>query len=334
MNAHLVADQSPVFQGVRPLDPRRDLNQVADLIEDAFAGELEAGGLAALRDLRMFSHIGPLVGLMARSDPAVEDMLSGFVYISDGQVVGNVTLQRADPHGGRWQIANVAVAKPYRGRGIARMLMTAALERIAERRGAWAVLQVRADNATALRLYESMGFEVITQEITMRSERVQPPAELSPLPPLMRPYHHSQWQARYQLETAAHSALDQWWRPIRSHQFWQSAESRLGERLWELLGRNHTRRWVVSGEHSLAAWLSIDAQRWQGTHRIEITVHPACRGPLEEQLVAFALGYLADYPRWPVKIEHYGSHPELVSALQRAGFAIVRHHLAMRKKMS
>lgn len=334
MNAHLVADQALTFQGVRPLDPRHDLNQIADLIEEAFAGELEAGGLAALRDLRMFSHMGPLVTLMARSDPALEDMLSGFVYISDGQVVGNVTLQRADPYGGRWQIANVAVAKPYRGQGIGRLLMTAALERIAERRGAWAVLQVRADNAAALRLYEDLGFEVISQEITMRLERVPPQTAAAPLPPHMRPYHHSQWQARYQLEAAAHSTLDQWWRPIRSHQFWQSTESRLGERLWELVGRNRVRRWVLPGEHSLAAWLSIDAQRWQGTHRLEITVHPACRSQFEDQLVAFALGYLAEYPRWPIKIEQQGDHPELVTALQRAGFAIVRHHLAMRKKMS
>jgi ribosomal protein S18 acetylase RimI-like enzyme len=334
MNAQLVVDQHITFQGVRPLDPRRDLNQVADLIEDAFAGELEAGGLAALRDLRMFSHMGPLVGLMARSDPAVEDILGGFVWVRDGQVLGNVTLQRADPYGARWQIANVAVAKPYRGQGIGRALMLAALERITERKGAWAVLQVRADNLAALKLYETLGFEVITREVAMHLERIQTVATPTPLPAGMHAYHHSQWQARYQLEAAAHSGLDQWWRPIRSQQYWQSAESRLGERLWELIGRNRIRRWVLPGEHSLAGWVSIDAQRWQGTHRVEITIHPACRGQLEDQLAAYALSYLADYPRWPIRIEQYGDHPELIDAVRRAGFTIVRNHLAMRKKMS
>ena len=74
--------------------------------------------------------MGPLVGLMARSDPYLEDVLGGFVWIEDDRVVGNVTLQRMDSYGSRWQIANVAVSKDYRGRGIGRALVTTAVERI------------------------------------------------------------------------------------------------------------------------------------------------------------------------------------------------------------
>ena len=158
MSAQLAIDQRTAFRGLRPLDPRKDLNQVADLIEEAFTGELEPGGIAALRDLRVLSHMGPLVSLMARSDPYLEDVLGGFVWVEDDRVVGNVTIQRLDAYGSRWQIANVAVTKDYQGRGIGRALMTAALERIAERRGSWAVLQVRADNAVAKGLYQRLGF--------------------------------------------------------------------------------------------------------------------------------------------------------------------------------
>ncbi|MCS6842861.1 MAG: GNAT family N-acetyltransferase [Caldilineales bacterium] len=333
MNAQLIADTAAVVDGIRPLNPQRDLRQVADLIEEAFAGELEAGGLAALRDMRLLSHMGPLVGLMARSDPLVEDVLGGFVWVSGGQVVGNVTLQRIDSAGSRWQIANVAVARSHRGQGIGRALMEAALERIAERRGSWAVLQVRADNAVALQLYQSLGFEVVTHEVVMQLERVRQVPEVQEPPAELRPYHHSEWQARYELECAAHTSLDQWWRPVRPHQFWESTESRLAARLWELLGRNRVRRWVVPGRHGLQAWLSVDARRWDGIHRLQITVHPAHRGELEEGLTAFALRFLAAYPRWPVRIEQHGHHPELVAALQRWGFATVRHHLAMRRRV-
>ena len=122
MCAQLAVDRQAEFRGLRPLDPRNDLSQVADLIEEAFGTELEPGGLAALRDLRVLSHMGPLVGLMARSDPYLEDVLGGFVWIEDDRVVGNVTLQRMDSYGSRWQIANVAVSKDYRGRGIGRAL--------------------------------------------------------------------------------------------------------------------------------------------------------------------------------------------------------------------
>lgn len=334
MSAQLVVESLLPFHGLRPLDPRRDLSQVADLIEEAFGGELEPGGIAALRDLRMLSRMGPLVGLVARSDPAMEDVLGGFVWIEEDQVVGNVTLQRMDSYGSRWQIANVAVTKAFQGRGIARALVQAALERIRERHGDWAVLQVRMDNAIAQGLYDRLGFEPLTRETLLHLERLQgirPPAAG---PDGFRPYRREEWQALYDLQAASRTALASWWRPVRSREFWQSTESRLAERFWELLGRNRIRRWVVAGRNGLAAWLSIDARRWQGIHRLDFAVHPACRGELERQLVRFALAFLNDCPRWPIRVEHSGEHQEMLEALQEAGFGVIRDHLSMRKKIS
>lgn len=335
MSAQLAIDQRTSYRGLRPLDPRKDLNQVADLIEEAFTGELEPGGIAALRDLRMLSRMGPLVGLMARSDPYLEDVLGGFVWIEDDRVVGNVTLQRLDAYGTRWQIANVAVAKGYQGRGIGRALVVAALERIRDKQGGWAVLQVRVDNPVAKGLYERLGFEAITQDVWLQLDRL--PVDFTPTsePPAgLRPYHHSEWQARYTLESACRTELAQWWRPVRSHDFMQLAEGRLGEKTWELLGRNHMRRWVVQAEHGLSAWLSVDARRWQGIHRLAFAVHPSVRGQVEHSLVDYALSFLAEYPRWPVRVEHQGEHRDLIAALEAAGFRAVRNHLAMRYKLN
>jgi ribosomal protein S18 acetylase RimI-like enzyme len=334
MSAQLAIDQRTSFRGLRPLDPHKDLNQVADLIEEAFTGELEPGGIAALRDLRMLSRMGPLVGLMARSDPYLEDVLGGFVWVEDDRVVGNVTIQRLDAYGTRWQIANVAVTKSYQGRGIGRALVVAALERIADRRGGWAVLQVRSDNPVASGLYQRLGFEGLTEDILMQLDRL--PSQVAPAEPPagLRPYQPGEWQARYTLESACRSELAQWWRPVRSHDFMQLAESRLGEKIWELLGRNCVRRWVIPGEHGLAAWLSIDARRWQGMHRLAFAVHPRCRGQLEQALISYALSFLSEYPRWPVRVEHQGEHRELVQALEAAGFRVLRNHLAMRYKIS
>ena len=90
----------------------------------------------------------------------------------------------------------------------------------------------------------------------------------------------------------------------------------------------------MRGEHGLAGWLSIDARRWQGVHRLAFAVHPSCRGQLEQTLVGYALMFLADYPSWPVRVEHQGEHRELVQALEAAGFRMVRNHLAMRQKLN
>lgn len=333
MATQLLAEPQGTLPGLRAVDPRRDLNQIADLIEEAFSGELEPGGLSALRDLRLLSHMGPLVGLMARSDPVMEDMLGGFVWVEQDRVVGNVTLQRMDAYGSRWQIANVAVARSYRGQGIGRALMEAALQRISDRRGSWAVLQVRADNLVALDLYKSLGFEAVTRELSLRAPRI--PQQLSPAEPPegLRPYRPEEWRARYDLESTAHNALDLWWRPMRSQKFYEGVESRAGEFLWSLVGRNTRRRWVVPGARGFVAYLGVDARRWQGEHDIAITVHPCCRGSIEERLVSVALNFLSDFPRWPIRVEHLGEHPQLTEALHRQGFRDVRDHLTMRRKM-
>ena len=320
--------------GLRPLEPRRDLGQVADLIEEAFGGELESGGLAALRDMRMLSRMGPLVSLMARSDPYLEDVLGGFVWIEEDRVVGNVTIQRLDPYGSRWQIANVAVTKAYQGRGIGRALVEAAVQRIDDRRGGWAVLQVRTDNALALGLYKRLGFEPVTEEAVLTMEGLPESVEPEAPPAGLRPFHHDEWQARYVLEAASRTDLAKWWRPVRSHQFMQTFESRLGEKLRDVVGSSQTRRWVVEAGNGFSAFVAVNARRWQGVHRLEFTVHPACRGELEGPLIGHAFQHLLEFPRWPIRVEHPGEHREMIDALQQAGFRLVRNHLSMRQKLN
>lgn len=58
-------------------------------------------------------------------------------------------------------INNIAVHQRSRGRGMGRALLVAALERGEVIGAKWAVLEVRAGNAAARRLYESVGFEIL-----------------------------------------------------------------------------------------------------------------------------------------------------------------------------
>jgi hypothetical protein len=68
-------------------------------------------------------------------------------------------------------------------------------------------------------------------------------------------------------------------------------------------------------------------------HRLAFAVHPRCRGQWEQTLTSYALSFLSEYPRWPVRVEHQGEHRELVQALEAVGFRVLRNHLAMRYKM-
>ncbi|MCC7355024.1 MAG: GNAT family N-acetyltransferase, partial [Anaerolineae bacterium] len=249
-------------QALRPLDPRRDLGQVADLIAVAFAGDLEPEGQAALRDLRAISRLGPMLTVVSHTSAEFQSFYGGFVWVEDGRVVGNVTLQRSDPYGQRWQIANVAVYPAYRGRGIARALMETALVYIEKQGGSWAVLQVRADNPTAKGLYERLGFEPITTTAELRLARV-PTSVPTPAPlPGLHPRPRSDWQQEHTLALAATPPLAQWWQPVRAESFRPALEARLVETLAVLAGQRRViREGIYAGSRLLAA-LTIHAARW------------------------------------------------------------------------
>jgi ribosomal-protein-alanine N-acetyltransferase len=58
-----------------------------------------------------------------------------------------------------WHVMNVAVAPEHRGRGIATMLLERLFELTAEDERRGYTLEVRVSNATAISLYERLGFQ-------------------------------------------------------------------------------------------------------------------------------------------------------------------------------
>lgn len=57
------------------------------------------------------------------------------------------------------QVMTVATDPGYQGRGIARRMLVTLLDRARELRAECVLLEVRVDNAPAIHLYESLGFE-------------------------------------------------------------------------------------------------------------------------------------------------------------------------------
>ena len=102
------------LRGPRPIDPSRDLAQVADLVGTAFAGDIDEDGMRVLKEMRSMSRAGPLLWLLDRTSPEFREAFGGYVWIEEGRVVGNVSLNRLSPLGNRWQISNVAV-EPFPG---------------------------------------------------------------------------------------------------------------------------------------------------------------------------------------------------------------------------
>jgi ribosomal protein S18 acetylase RimI-like enzyme len=318
--------------GLRPFDISRDLRAVAELISVAFATELDDRGTAALREMRVMSHFGGFLGLMNRSTGEFNDMLSGFVWVDSGRVVGNVTVQRADRAGSRWQIANVAVAPSHRGRGISKRLMEAALDHVTAARGQWAVLQVYARNTVARNLYDSLGFELVGGMADMRAPRT-PHIDTSGSLPRLKTFSASDWQPLYELANHQLGAQQQWWRAVRRSEFQQSFEQSASEWLRRAIGQEQVYRRAVQESPRFEAAVVLAAQRWRGEHRIQLWTRPEHYGNYDSALLRWSLATLQTYPRWPITISLSTDHIPALEQVEFYGFRPVRTLLTMRKRV-
>lgn len=309
------------------------MSQVADLVGQVFAAELDQRGRSALREMRWVGWFSPVLGGML-SMALFSETISGHVWVEGGRVVGNVTLQSVDQSGSRWRISNVAVTPEWRGRGIARALVQATLREIAQRGGNWAILQVRAENRTAHQLYRDLRFEDVARSTAWRL----------PIPPragraahsdagleLLRGRIGAEWLA---LDRAARSQLAQWAEPIYPADYELGLGQWLGEALGRATGVYPVTRWGVRDAGRLVAVVEARAQPFAGYDTLRLAVHPEARGELEAALLAQGLAALARSDGQPVCVEHDGEHQAALAALQAAGFHLQRDLITMRRAIT
>jgi ribosomal protein S18 acetylase RimI-like enzyme len=332
MAVSILARSDTLQDGLQPFNPRRHLGEVADLVGRVFADELDARGRSAVREMQAAGRLGPLLGELMHS-ALFEDMISGYVYLAGGHVVGNVTIQPVDHGGLRWRISNVAVGPEHRGRGIARTLMTAALREIAQRGGAWSILQVRSDNPAARNLYDALGFAPITGDGLWRLPVL--PATLPEIEGTegLQPLRAAAWRARYELAKAIQTPLEVWAEPIRSEQFRIGGLAQMGEMLGRMIGVWRVERWAAWRGGEMVGMVETRAGP-VAPFTLRFLVRPDARGTLEASLIERGLRSLIPSGRGPAEVEHKADHVEGVAALEAAGFQPLRVLVTMRRRMS
>lgn len=149
---------SPYAANIRPIEKRKDLAAVANLIEMCFADTMDPDGRDYIRHLRFLAQ--GFTGWTSNPFERLQLPVQGFLWEEDGQVVGNLTLIPYSTRGRKnYLIANVATHPGYRRKGIARKLTLTGLD-YARTHGASSVwLHVRDDNPGAQALYLKLGFE-------------------------------------------------------------------------------------------------------------------------------------------------------------------------------
>lgn len=287
--------------GLRPVQLRRDLAEIANLIEFCFAPTLDSAGRAAINEMRLLSRSGPLLWALTRLDRAGPNLLKGFVWCEAGRLVGNVSLSPAG-YGSGWVIANVAVHPDFRRHGIARHLMHAALEWV-EAHGAFATLQVEADNDAARALYDALGFRA--QRTFTRWRRASFYAQPGPaLNVRLRPMKHADSPALYALAERARpneaGGLG-WLRPTRPEALSLSRFAGLGR----LFSGRTVSMWGSPAEdgRALSAALIIETRMGVSTALFDLLVDPAFQGTREAALIGHLVRVFAG-SRQPLVTEH------------------------------
>jgi GNAT superfamily N-acetyltransferase len=310
------------FNGLRPVNLRTDLAGIADLIELCFGSTMDESGRAGVREMRMVAQSASLSFIYDGLGRALGGIEYGFVWVVDGKVAGNVSISPANfpsSMGTGCIIANVAVHPDYRRQGIALALMTASLEAIQQRRAKFAILQVDSINDPARRIYDRLGFRVErTFNRWTRSPHVRPPAKLPDMPPitLRQP---NEWRAEIAL--AEHTRPNTlgglgWLRPVHPQHFRWSIFRMFSDLT---MGRNEE-HWIVHNERKNAIIASMRINMtFGGVDRLELMIHPAHEGKLEEAMINHALRRL-DGRRRSLLIEHPADDLRTSQVLERYAF--------------
>ncbi len=314
MVARAASRSQSSFRGARLFEPAHDFGAVAHLLEEAFRPDHNF----PFSDMPLLREFGIFLWTIGYA-PGFPDTTTGFVWVEDGQIVGNVTLSPDIGRLDRYLITNVAVKPSYRRQGVARALMLASLEHLRKLNVKTALLNVRPNNAGAIKLYQDLGFG----EVEMRGEwrraatRVAPPTMWHDL--VMRPLREADHGAAAELVRAATPATVQRYRPVRND-FSITWDERMAEAVGDFFTGQVTRRWALEIDGRLAALLLMRGQRLATPHHLSAEVHPDFRGRVEDDLLAFALRELARFPARATRAVVSSMHPEWLAALERNGF--------------
>jgi ribosomal protein S18 acetylase RimI-like enzyme len=321
------------------MEPSRDLRGITDLIEEAFADNIDERGKAALREMRWMARLSPLVWWWSQADPAFREAFQGLVWEAPsppgkrGDIVGNVNLTRAPGSLHYWVICNVVVDTEYRGQGIGHKLVGAAVSQARALGAVGIILQVDAENVPALRIYTDHGFREVIRESTLHLDKIESVALLEAPGYRIRPWQPSNGQATYSLAQRAIPQALQWLRPIRPAQYkltWWDRLSRHLESIWS--GRREYRLLALE-QGRLAAMLSVTVSFRENQHQLALLVDPSHRGRIEAALLSRALHMLSAIPTRPASITVHTDQVAALRALRNYGFRQGQTMLTLQKNL-
>jgi ribosomal protein S18 acetylase RimI-like enzyme len=266
--------------GLRAVNARTDMRQLANLIGLAFEGELDSAGKAMLRDMRNFGQLGWLGWLAACLLLPEAAHPRGYVWTEGDHLVGNASLLRVEGYPRRWVLANVAVHPAWRRRGIARALTNACLAHARKEQADEVILQVNCEREAPQALYRDLGF---VQQTTRRTwtRRNQVPLEPAALAGCVRPRRDEEWEMDWELARRQLPEGFIWPFPPRSGMYRPPRTSSLAG--------PQIQHWVWWENNRLVASLAALPRYVDNEWRLLLAAEPGGWGRVEDGLIRQAI---------------------------------------------
>ncbi|HDQ73881.1 MAG TPA: GNAT family N-acetyltransferase [Chloroflexi bacterium] len=311
---------------IRAFNPLRDAQAVTDLMALAFGDSLGVDGALALAEMQRMARWRFLIGLFYCFNWGWMDSAPGFVWVEDGKVVGNVSLRPGTEYDSFF-IGNVAVHPAYRGRGIGRALMDAALDAVAMAGGdGWVGLEVREENVVARKLYEKLGFRSVGRTLHLLRQ-AGPWENEEPLRhPALRRVQSQDSAVLLQLVRATVPARHRALLSLRKSDY----EVGWGRTLDCWLSGRREAWWVIEEDAMITGAVRALRERGRRANRLEVLVAPGWEGAFEDVLVRQGLSGIPRLCEKIVGIELPTSNPAMVAALEKRGFQPERVLVQMR----
>ena len=280
----ILAKSSDSATGMRPVDPKRDMRALAELIEVAFSSNLEAGSERMLGWMKFMGRLGWPGWVLSfyLLPPAARPR--GFVWEVEGRLVGNASVLTVGGHPRRWILVNVAVHPDFQRQGIARRLVEACVAYVHEHKGRVLLLQTESDNRGVQELYAQLGFETIARRTTWvgkfdrRRFRSTPKGRA-------RARFREEWREQAALARRIHPEGLIWPYPPGS-----SIYHSVG--LVDSLLLGGERLWVVCEEGALVGSLSLRWSTEVDAWRMLLVVDPKAHEQVERELLVCGLSEL------------------------------------------
>ncbi len=313
---------SRTLNPIRPINITRDMPQVMRLLNRVFSPTLDAEGRRAL------NNMSNQPSLLLRLNQLGHKIAPGFVYEDNGSIVGNVSIIPTSIKG-RIIIANVAVDEAYRRRGIARMMMDAALDHLVERGINTVMLQVDVDNDGARRLYHDLGFDSMGSTTYWLASPSSWREISVPQSFKVRPMRPSEYRQAYAVDTSNFPLDLNWPDPIDRNTY------RGGVMKWmdNFFNGKSSESWVVAEDDELLGVSTIWSE-WGRPHRLTCRVNAANRDELLPPLFGKVLRRLKYARRRHVSIEHPMDDDLMNQLLVASNFYAKRNLTTMKLKFT